>query len=153
MSLIRYPALRLDSILNAMGISRKIRFVYNLWLGGPFDQSSTHLNWILHDLFWDSPLNHIRGSKICAPITVFCVFGTCILACQIPSNGVSMKRPCKMFRTEVNRTAQSKRQKYAFFFKGAGYFHSAGQSDAGELGFGTSEHPIFMKLLPDHLWH
>ena len=30
--------------------------------------------------------------------------------------------------------------------EGAGYFHSPGQSK----GFGTSEHPICMKLLPDH---
>ena len=37
--------------------------------------------------------------------------------------------------------------------KGAGTFHSAGQSKEGYVGFGTSEHPIFMKLLPDHLWH
>ena len=37
--------------------------------------------------------------------------------------------------------------------KGAGFFHSAGQSKEGYVGFGTSEHPIFMKLLPDHLWH
>ena len=37
--------------------------------------------------------------------------------------------------------------------KGAGAFHSAGQSKEGYVGFGTSEHPIFMKLLPDHLWH
>ena len=43
-----------------------------------------------------------------------------------------------------------------FFFlalKGAGAFHSAGQIKEGYVGFGTSEHPIFMKLLPDHLWH
>ena len=38
-------------------------------------------------------------------------------------------------------------------FKGAGAFHSAGQSKEGSVGFGTSQHPIFMKLLPDHLWH
>ena len=38
-------------------------------------------------------------------------------------------------------------------FKGAGAFHSAGQIKKGLVGFGTSEHPIFMKLLPDHLWH
>ena len=37
--------------------------------------------------------------------------------------------------------------------KGAGAFHSAGQSKEGSVGFGTSRHPIFMKLLPDHLWH
>ena len=37
--------------------------------------------------------------------------------------------------------------------KGAGAFHSAGQSKEGYVGFGTSEHPIFMKLLPGHLWH
>ena len=37
--------------------------------------------------------------------------------------------------------------------KGAGTFHSAGQSKEGSVGFGTSQHPIFMKLLPDHLWH
>ena len=37
--------------------------------------------------------------------------------------------------------------------KGAGAFHSAGQSKEGLVGFGTSKHPIFMKLLPDHLWH
>ena len=30
--------------------------------------------------------------------------------------------------------------------KGASYFHSAGQSKEGYVGFGTSEHPIFMKL-------
>ena len=30
--------------------------------------------------------------------------------------------------------------------EGAGYFHSPGQSK----GFGTSEHPICMKLLPDY---
>ena len=33
-------------------------------------------------------------------------------------------------------------------FKGAGFFHSAGESKEGEVGFGTSEHPIFMKLCP-----
>ena len=38
-------------------------------------------------------------------------------------------------------------------FKGAGTFHSASQSKEGSVGFGTSQHPIFMKLLPDHLWH
>ena len=37
--------------------------------------------------------------------------------------------------------------------KGAGAFHSAGQSKEGQVGFGTSEHPIFMKLLPNNLWH
>ena len=37
--------------------------------------------------------------------------------------------------------------------KGAGTFHSANQSKEGSVGFGTSQHPIFMKLLPDHLWH
>ena len=37
--------------------------------------------------------------------------------------------------------------------KGADTFHSAGQSKEGYVGFGTSEHPVFMKLLPDHLWH
>ena len=37
--------------------------------------------------------------------------------------------------------------------KGAGTFHSASQSKEGSVGFGTSQHPIFMKLLPDHLWH
>ena len=30
--------------------------------------------------------------------------------------------------------------------KGAGFFHSAGQSKEGYVGFGTSEHPIFMKF-------
>ena len=40
-----------------------------------------------------------------------------------------------------------------FFFKGAGTFHSAGQSKEGSIGFCTSQHPIIMKLLPDHLWH
>ena len=35
------------------------------------------------------------------------------------------------------------------FAEGAGYFHSPGQSK----GFGTSEHPICMKLLPDYFWH
>ena len=40
----------------------------------------------------------------------------------------------------------------AFPLKGAGAFHSASQSKEGLVGFGTSEHPIFMKLLPDHLW-
>ena len=38
-------------------------------------------------------------------------------------------------------------------FKGAGTFHSAGQRKKGSVGFGTSQHPIIMKLLPDHLWH
>ena len=38
-------------------------------------------------------------------------------------------------------------------FHQSGAFHSAGQSKEGEVGFGTSEHPIFMKLLHDHLWH
>ena len=37
--------------------------------------------------------------------------------------------------------------------KGAGTFHSASQSKEGSVGFGTSQHPIFMKLLPDQLWH
>ena len=37
--------------------------------------------------------------------------------------------------------------------KGAGTFHSASQSKEGSVGFGTSQHPIFMKLWPDHLWH
>ena len=37
--------------------------------------------------------------------------------------------------------------------KGAGTFHSPGQSKEGSVGFGTSQHPIFMNLLPDHLWH
>ena len=37
--------------------------------------------------------------------------------------------------------------------KGAGAFHSAGQSKEGQVGFGTSEHPIFMKLLPVRLLH
>ena len=41
--------------------------------------------------------------------------------------------------------------------KGAVIFHLAGQSKGRvllvKLGFGTSEYPIFMKLLPDHLWH
>ena len=40
-----------------------------------------------------------------------------------------------------------------WFRKGAGTFHSASQSKEGSVGFGTSQHPIFMKLLPDHLWH
>ena len=34
--------------------------------------------------------------------------------------------------------------------KWASYFHSASQSKEGfKVGFGTTEHPIFMKLLPD----
>ena len=37
--------------------------------------------------------------------------------------------------------------------KGAGTFQSASQSKEGSVGFGTSQHPIVMKLLPDHLWH
>ena len=37
--------------------------------------------------------------------------------------------------------------------KGAGAFHSAGQSKEGYVGFGTSQHPIFMKLLPNQLRH
>ena len=41
----------------------------------------------------------------------------------------------------------------SFEKKGAGAFHSAGQSKEGSVGFGTSQHPIFMKLLPDYLWH
>ena len=44
-------------------------------------------------------------------------------------------------------------QNCQFRAKGAGAFHSAGQSKEGSVGFGTSQHPIFMKLLPDHLWH
>ena len=44
-------------------------------------------------------------------------------------------------------------QSPCFQLKGAGAFHSAGQSKEGLVGFGTSQHPIFMKLLPDHLWH
>ena len=38
-------------------------------------------------------------------------------------------------------------------WKGAGTFHSDSQSKEGSVGFDTSQHPIFMKLLPDHLWH
>ena len=47
------------------------------------------------------------------------------------------------------------RKKNTFYCqnKGAGAFHSAGQSKEGLVGFGTSQHPIFMKLLPDNLWH
>ena len=37
--------------------------------------------------------------------------------------------------------------------KGAGTFHSAGQSKEELVGFGTFQHLIFMKLLPDHLWY
>ena len=38
--------------------------------------------------------------------------------------------------------------------KGAGACHSASQSKEGYIGFGTSEHPIFMKPLPeDNLQH
>ena len=37
--------------------------------------------------------------------------------------------------------------------KGAGAFHSASQSKEGSVGFDTSQLPILMKLLPDHLWH
>ena len=40
-----------------------------------------------------------------------------------------------------------------FSLKGAGSFHSAGQSKEGQVGFGTSQHPILMKLSQDHLWH
>ena len=35
--------------------------------------------------------------------------------------------------------------------KGAGIFHSASQRKEGSVGFGTSEHSISMKLLPDPL--
>ena len=42
---------------------------------------------------------------------------------------------------------------FGIVIKWAGTFHSAGQSKGRQLGFGAFEHPIFMKLLPDHLWH
>ena len=45
------------------------------------------------------------------------------------------------------------RENMFFREKGAGAFHSAGQSKEGLAGFGASEHPIFMNLLPDYLWH
>ena len=41
----------------------------------------------------------------------------------------------------------------SFLFKGADFYHSACQSKEELVGFGSSEHPIFMKLLPDHLPH
>ena len=41
---------------------------------------------------------------------------------------------------------------FLVFLEGAGYFHSAGKrKEVGILGFGISEHLIFMELLPDHL--
>ena len=33
----------------------------------------------------------------------------------------------------------------SIYYKGAGTFHSASQSKEGSVGFGTSQHPIFMK--------
>ena len=57
---------------------------------------------------------------------------------------------CRPFGTACSSPPSPER---AFSRKGAGAFHSAGQSKEGSVGFGTSQHPIFMKLLPDHLWH
>ena len=53
----------------------------------------------------------------------------------------------------IGRTNLFGRKVNDLSWKGAGTFHSASQSKEGSVGFGTSQHPIFMKLLPDHLWH
>ena len=52
-------------------------FGHNFWLGGPIDEWSMRLNYILQDLFKEIPPDHIW-------------------ALQIWSSGVSLKRSCKM---------------------------------------------------------
>ena len=61
------------------------------------------------------------------------------------SFGVLVSRTCSSDSQCDNRLTNP--------YKGAGTFHSASQSKEGSVSFGTSQHPIFMKLLPDHLWH
>ena len=59
-------------------------------------------------------------------------------------------------KEEVAARPDQKKSWFLLFYKknkGAGAFDSAGQSKEGSVGFGTSQHPIVMKLLPDHLWH
>ena len=51
-------------------------FGHNFWLGGPIDEWSMRLNYILQDLFKEIPPDHIW-------------------ALQIWSSGVSLKRSCK----------------------------------------------------------
>ena len=55
--------------------SAKIIFCHIFWLRGPIDLRSPLRNCILHDLFRDTPLNHIWFTKVCTPNTVFGVFG------------------------------------------------------------------------------
>ena len=65
-----------------------------------------------------------------------------LVVCRFPFylGAMISNKPLKIMMTSKNS-------------KGAGAFHSAGQSKEGSVGFGTFQHPIFMKLLPDHLWH
>ena len=54
---------------------------------------------------------------------------------------------------ETTHFSKTVERVFELCLKGAGTFHSASQIKEGSVGFGTSQHPIFMKLLPDHLWH
>ena len=55
--------------------------------GHSFGLGLMHLNCILHDLFRDTPLDHIRLAQICAQITLFCVFGHIWHICRMCSSG------------------------------------------------------------------
>ena len=46
-------------------IDPKIGFGHNFWLEGPIDLRTTRLNYILQDLFRDTPLNQIWSAQIC----------------------------------------------------------------------------------------
>ena len=82
-------------------------------------------------------LSAILGMKLALKCITFLIYY------HISSDKLTIETPCKY----QNKIAKMKN------VKGAGTFHSASQSKEGSVGFGTSQHPIFMKLLPDHLWH
>ena len=84
------------------GSRTKVWFSHIFWLGGHIDQRLTRLSCILHELFRDTPLDHIWGAQIRAQICQIWPnmpnmhIWVHIWARKIWSSGVSLKRSCKM---------------------------------------------------------
>ena len=77
---------------------------------GPFDTRSMCLNCILHDLFRDTPLDHIWLAQICVPHIVFGLHDVRIRRRNVVKLGITEKILQNAVQTNwpwVNRTAQS----------------------------------------------
>ena len=88
------------------------------------------------------------GMVPCRVLTIFCNHTQVFCGTDSCSGGV-----VKVYSLADGQLVKDLDISRAVGQKGAGTFHSASQSKEGSVGFGTSQHPIFMKLLPDHLWH